>query len=93
MRQHAPPNSEPPGPANAPTPQPQHIHAHRARHNLAELMERAHAGECFVFTKYGRPWARLMPLEPEPAPPAPQRRPGRLQWLGPLAEPRILLWP
>lgn len=93
MREHAPPINGPQDPASAPRPPAQHIHAHRARHNLAELMERAHAGECFVFTKYGRPWARLMPLEANAAPAAPQRRPGLLQRLGPLAEPRILLRP
>lgn len=71
----------------------QRINAHSARHNLAELMQRAHAGECFVLTRYGRPWARLLPPEPEQPPAAPQRCPGRLQRLGPLAEPRVLLWP
>ena len=80
-------------PTETPSPgQPQWVHAHTARHNLAELMDRAHAGETFLLTKYGRPWARLLPLESSQPPTPPQRRAGRLQRLGPLAEPRILLW-
>ena len=80
-----------------PAPTVQRVNAHAARHNLAELMDRAHAGEAFLLTKYGRPWARLLPLDPvppsgQPAAPA-QRRPGSLQRLGALAQPRILLWP
>ena len=39
--------------------------------------------------KAGRPWARLMPLEPPPA----QRIPGRLSALGPLSHPEALFEP
>ena len=42
-----------------------------------------------VLAKAGRPWARLMPLEPAPA----QRIPGRLSALGPLSHPEALLEP
>ena len=67
----------------------QRINAHAARHGLAELMDRAHAGERFVLTKYGKPWAQLLPLPREAQ--TPQRQPGRLRQLGPLQDPRLLL--
>jgi prevent-host-death family protein len=70
---------------NAPT---QRINAHAARQGLAELMDRAHAGEQFVLTKYGEPWAQLLPLHRQAQ--TPQRQPGRLRQLGPLQDPRIL---
>ena len=72
---------------------PQRINAHAARQNLTELMDRAHAGERFVLMKYGRPWALLAPLAVTAQDQTPQRVPGRLRWLGPLGEPRILLRP
>jgi len=72
---------------------PQRINAHAARQNLAELMDRAHAGERFVLMKYGRPWALLVPLAVPAQDQTPQRVPGRLRWLGPLGEPHILLRP
>nr|WP_186473270.1 type II toxin-antitoxin system prevent-host-death family antitoxin [Synechococcus sp. BMK-MC-1] len=49
----------------------------------------AHTGEKILLAKAGRPWARLMPLEPAPA----QRIPGRLSALGPLSHPEALLEP
>jgi antitoxin (DNA-binding transcriptional repressor) of toxin-antitoxin stability system len=67
----------------------QRINAHAARQGLAELMDRAHAGERFVLTKYGQPWAQLLPLPRQAQ--TPQRQPGRLRALGPLQDPRILL--
>ena len=67
----------------------QRINAHAARQGLAELMDRAHAGERFVLTKYGQPWAQLLPLPRQAQ--TPQRQPGRLRALGPLRDPRILL--
>ena len=72
---------------------PQRINAHAARQRLAELMDRAHAGEAFLLMKHNRPWAQLLPLDRERPAPAPQRQPGRLRRLGPLEEPRLLLNP
>ena len=57
--------------------------------HLSRLMDDAHTGETIVLAKAGRPWARLMPLEPTPA----QRIPGRLSALGPLPHPEALLEP
>ena len=71
----------------------QRINAHAARQLLAELMDRAHAGEAFLLMKHNRPWAQLQPLDHERPAPAPQRQPGRLRRLGPLEEPRLLLNP
>ena len=56
---------------------------------MIRLMDDAHTGETIVLAKAGRPWARLMPLEPTPA----QRIPGRLSALGPLSHPEDLLEP
>jgi len=70
---------------------PQRINAHAARQNLAELMDRAHAGESFLLMKYDQPWAQLLPLDREGPDPLPRRQPGRLRRLGPLAQPRLLL--
>lgn len=39
------------------------INVHEAKAHLSELLERAHAGEEIVLSKYGKPYARLVPLE------------------------------
>jgi len=49
---------------------------------MIRLMDDAHTGETIVLAKAGRPWARLMPLEPPPA----HRRPVEISW--PLAASR-----
>lgn len=49
------------------------INIHEAKTNLSKLLERAHAGEEVVISKGGKPWARLVPLEPPP--------PRRAGWL------------
>ncbi|WP_250395027.1 type II toxin-antitoxin system prevent-host-death family antitoxin [Synechococcus sp. MU1655] len=65
------------------------VNVHQAKTHLSRLMDEARAGETIVLAKAGRPWARLMPLEP----PLPQRIPGRLSALGPLLHPEALLEP
>ena len=65
------------------------VNVHQAKTHLSRLMDDAHAGETIVLAKAGRPWARLMPLEPAPA----QRIPARLSALGPLQHPEALLEP
>ena len=54
---------------------------------MIRLMNGARTGETIVIAKAGRPWARLMPLEP----PLVQRIPARLSALGPLQHPEDLL--
>ncbi len=65
------------------------VNVHHAKTHLSRLMDDAHSGETVVLAKAGRPWARLMPLEPPPA----QRIPGRLSAFGPLQHPEALLEP
>ena len=48
------------------------VNVHEAKTRFSSLLERAHNGEEIVLAKAGRPYARLVPLEP------PQERiPGR----------------
>jgi prevent-host-death family protein len=65
------------------------VNVHQAKTHLSRLIDEAHAGETIVLAKAGKPWARLMPLEAA----APERIPGRLRRLGPLAQPDELLEP
>jgi len=65
------------------------VNVHQAKTHLSRLIDQAHAGETIVLAKAGKPWARLMPLEP----PTPQRIPGRLRNQGPLSQPDGLLEP
>ena len=50
------------------------VNVHEAKTNLSRLLERAHAGEEIILAKAGKPYARLVPLAPDPG----SRRPGRL---------------
>jgi prevent-host-death family protein len=65
------------------------VNVHQAKTQLSRLIDAAHAGETILLAKAGKPWARLMPLEPQ----APQRIPGRLRQQGPLSDPNFLLQP
>jgi prevent-host-death family protein len=40
------------------------INVHTAKTHLSKLLERAHAGEEITIAKAGKPYARLVPLEP-----------------------------
>lgn len=40
------------------------VSVHEAKQHFSELLERAHAGEEVVVSKYGKPYAKLVPLEP-----------------------------
>lgn len=48
------------------------VNVHEAKTTFSALLERAHAGEVIVVAKAGKPYARLVPLEPPP-----ERTPGR----------------
>jgi prevent-host-death family protein len=48
------------------------VNVHDAKTRFSSLLERAHNGEEIVLAKAGRPYARMVPLEPPP-----QRIPGR----------------
>ncbi|WP_166979529.1 type II toxin-antitoxin system Phd/YefM family antitoxin [Paramicrobacterium fandaimingii] len=50
------------------------VNVHVAKTQLSRLLERAHAGEEIVLAKSGKPYARLVPLDPA----AGKRAPGGL---------------
>lgn len=50
------------------------VNVHEAKTHLSRLLEQAHAGQEIILAKAGKPYARLMPLAPEPQ----RRQPGRL---------------
>jgi prevent-host-death family protein len=50
------------------------VNVHAAKTQFSSLLERAHAGEEIVIAKNGKPYARLVPLEPARA-----REPGLLK--------------
>jgi len=74
---------------SAPHGAPRIVNVHQAKTHLSRLIDDAHAGETILLAKAGKPWARLMPLEPPP----PQRIPGRLRSHRPLQNPEALLEP
>ena len=40
------------------------VNVHEAKTQLSKLLERAHSGEEVIISKAGKPYARLVPLEP-----------------------------
>jgi prevent-host-death family protein len=72
------------------------VNVHDAKTHFSRLLKRAHAGEEIVLAKAGKPYARLVALEPAPN----ERRPGRLKGKGqldasffdPLPEDELRLW-
>jgi prevent-host-death family protein len=50
------------------------VNVHEAKTHFSRLIDAAHGGETIVVAKDGKPWARLVPLEP----PSPRRSPGVL---------------
>ena len=65
------------------------VNVHEAKTHFSKLIDAAHDGETIVLAKGGRPWARLVPLEP----PSPQRRPGSLSHRITLPPPTELMAP
>jgi prevent-host-death family protein len=72
------------------------INVHEAKTHLSRLLERAHNGEEIVLAKAGKPYARLVPLEPAVKK---TRQPGLLKgWVvpdsffDPLPEEELRLW-
>jgi prevent-host-death family protein len=76
------------------------VNVHEAKTHFSKLLDRAHAGEEIVLAKAGRPYAKLVPIDPpenrEP------RRPGRLKgtfpelpdsfFFDPLPDEELKLW-
>lgn len=65
------------------------VNVHEAKTHFSRLIDAAHAGETIVLAKGGKPWARLMPLEP----PTPRRQPGVLAGRISLPPAEVLLEP
>lgn len=54
------------------------VNVHEAKTHLSRLLDRVHAGEEIILAKAGVPWAKLVPIAPEPRKP---RQPGRFKHL------------
>ncbi len=48
------------------------VNVGEAKAHLSRLIDHGHAGQKIILAKAGKPYARLMPLAPEP----PRRQPG-----------------
>ena len=70
------------------------VNVHEAKTQFSKLLERAHAGEEIILAKAGRPYARLVPLPPEPQGRAPGRLKGRVgpEFFAPLPEEELEAW-
>ncbi len=51
------------------------VNVHDAKTHLSRLLDRVYAGEEIILAKGGKPYARLVPIDPKLG----QRQPGRLQ--------------
>jgi len=71
------------------TPSSRIVNVHEAKTHFSRLIDAAHAGETIVLAKGGRPWARLVPLDP----PSSRRQPGVLSGVITLPQPEVLLEP
>ena len=65
------------------------VNVHEAKTQFSRLIDAAHAGETILVAKDGKPWARLVPLEPA----QPRRQPGVLRGLLQLPSTEALLAP
>lgn len=70
------------------------VNVHEAKTNFSRLLEQAHAGQEIILAKAGKPYARLMPLAPEPAKRQPGRLAGKLDdaFFDPLPEEELDAW-
>lgn len=70
------------------------VNVHEAKTHFSRLLEQAHAGQEIVLAKAGKPYARLVPLEPHQS----KRQPGRLAgkveatFFEPLPEEELAAW-
>lgn len=55
------------------------VNVHEAKTHFSRLLEQAHAGQEIVLAKAGKPYARLMPLDPNTGGRKPGRLPGRVE--------------
>lgn len=80
---------------------PASVNVHEAKTHFSKLMERVHAGEEIIVAKAGKPYMRMVPLEPEAVAPRPKRTPGGLEitgyipdsvWFDPLPDEELDWW-
>jgi prevent-host-death family protein len=75
------------------------VNVHDAKTHFSKLLERAHAGEEIILAKAGKPYAKLVPIEPAKLP---QRQPGRFKhllknvptdiWFEPMSDDELDAW-
>ncbi|MFM7551055.1 MAG: type II toxin-antitoxin system Phd/YefM family antitoxin [Cyanobacteriota bacterium] len=65
------------------------VNVHEAKTQFSRLIDAAHAGETILVAKHGKPWAGLVPREPD----QPRRQPGVLRGQLHLPSPDLLLAP
>ena len=65
------------------------VNVHEAKTQFSRLIDAAHAGETILVAKDGKPWARLVPLDPY----QPRRQPGVLRGRLQLPATDVLLAP
>ena len=70
------------------------VNVHEAKTHFSRLLEKAHAGEEIVVAKAGKPYARLVPLAPEPVLRQPGRLPGHVDagFFEPLPDEELAAW-
>jgi prevent-host-death family protein len=70
------------------------VNVHEAKTHFSRLLEQAHAGQEIILAKAGKPYARLVPLAPEPARRQPGRLPGKVgdAFFEPLPEEELDAW-
>lgn len=64
------------GPKTDEPPAAKPVNVHEAKTHFSKLLKRAHEGEEIVLAKAGKPYAKLVPIEPAPAK---RREPGGLE--------------
>lgn len=70
------------------------VNVHEAKTHFSKLLEQAHAGQEIILAKAGRPYARMLPLEPASAGRQPGRLKGRVgpEFFEPLPDAELKAW-
>lgn len=80
---------------------PASVNVHEAKTHFSKLMERVHAGEEIIVAKAGKPYMKMVPLDPAAVAPKPQRTPGGWPelkdipdsvWFEPMSDEELDIW-